>query len=271
MNLHAATYVGIIPALAGNTAAKGAPHTDPPDHPRSRGEYIKSYATVRDCYGSSPLSRGIRSPDPQRVRHQRIIPALAGNTSRILSIPRCRWDHPRSRGEYSLHWQTVQFGMGSSPLSRGIQRPPRQAPHPRRIIPALAGNTDPPRRGASSRPDHPRSRGEYAPRSQRSRTARGSSPLSRGIRGGGGDVGHLDRIIPALAGNTPFRPPPDGQGSDHPRSRGEYYQRARKGLTDYGSSPLSRGILQHLIRDPSARGIIPALAGNTPSRHCQHP
>ena len=30
-----------------------------------------------------------------------------------------------------------------------------------------------------------------------------------------------------------------------------------------GSSPLSRGILQHLIRPPSTRRIIPALAGNT--------
>ena len=72
------------------------------------------------------------------------------------------------------------------------------------------------------------------------------------------------RIIPALAGNTP-----DGSGSplsyrDHPRSRGEYATRGWQPVQFGGSSPLSRGIRPHCFLQGRGRGIIPALAGNTP-------
>ena len=50
---------GIIPALAGNTAAAGLYDVTRPDHPRSRGEYtyVTNIGVQND--GSSPLSRGI--------------------------------------------------------------------------------------------------------------------------------------------------------------------------------------------------------------------
>ena len=72
--------VGIIPALAGNTVLYsliGRLHTD---HPRSRGEYILRLSTIVVIRGSSPLSRGIRHHTAALSDHNRIIPALAGNT-----------------------------------------------------------------------------------------------------------------------------------------------------------------------------------------------
>ena len=94
-------------------------------------------------------------------------------------------------------------------------------------------------------------------------TARGSSPLSRGIPVGFGVGGGVVRIIPALAGNT--RAVRGGRAAswDHPRSRGEYPLRGTPRLNVRGSSPLSRGILPGMEHLRRRAGIIPALAGNT--------
>ena len=54
-----------------------------------------------------------------------------------------------------------------------------------------------------------------------------------------------------------------GGWRDHPRSRGEYLQNEQGVGFEDGSSPLSRGILRHVVSHPRARRIIPALAGNT--------
>ena len=51
----------IIPALAGNTAAKPSTASSSSDHPRSRGEYFCLIGRGGPGPGSSPLSRGIRS------------------------------------------------------------------------------------------------------------------------------------------------------------------------------------------------------------------
>ena len=91
----------------------------------------------------------------------------------------------------------------------------------------------------------------------------GSSPLSRGIHTAERLADSVGGIIPALAGNTPHTCQGRGEGGDHPRSRGEYQQRAMMGANTAGSSPLSRGILGQQLHDPQLLGIIPALAGNT--------
>ena len=70
----------IIPALAGNTPTAPQPFVEPPDHPRSRGEYASIGRYSNATRGSSPLSRGIRPPSRSPARRRRIIPALAGNT-----------------------------------------------------------------------------------------------------------------------------------------------------------------------------------------------
>ena len=93
--------LGIIPALAGNTALYILGGPARADHPRSRGEYAVSHLGRLVSGGSSPLSRGILGLRLLTTALTRIIPALAGNT-RLSGL--ASWespDHPRSRGEYN--------------------------------------------------------------------------------------------------------------------------------------------------------------------------
>ena len=258
----------IIPALAGNTACHGTVRTGREDHPRSRGEYGYLWRLIHDLEGSSPLSRGIRSQSGRRTAAIRIIPALAGNTTRgkwNTAKPR---DHPRSRGEYSHHPIVAYSACGSSPLSRGIRSFVLGCLAARRIIPALAGNTRtsaPVRHGDS---DHPRSRGEYTVPAVLAVINLGSSPLSRGIRSQSGRRTAAIRIIPALAGNTSRTDPVAASRTDHPRSRGEYSRLLQKRPLRNGSSPLSRGIQVCFCPSGQVMRIIPALAGNTFAGTC---
>ena len=200
-----------------------------------------------------------------------IIPALAGNTDPPIPPPSAPRDHPRSRGEYTPFDVVRGQKSGSSPLSRGIRRRVRCEEMREGIIPALAGNTSPPPRPSPIAEDHPRSRGEYFRRRMLATTLSGSSPLSRGIphswRGGPCP----GRIIPALAGNTCASTWSAADTTDHPRSRGEYSSSASAPKAARGSSPLSRGILCVRARRCARRGIIPALAGNTPSHDPRDP
>mgnify|MGYP001017436095 CR=1 FL=1 len=181
-----------------------------------------SRSAVRTSGGSSPLSRGIPAPRCRQCRPRRIIPALAGNTSRAAWMWGSKPDHPRSRGEYGGDPAVMYPRRGSSPLSRGIPSPPAAHRVHVRIIPALAGNTPIRLVAGGTLRDHPRSRGEYWSVSSRRRSSRGSSPLSRGIPPKGCGMSDLLRIIPALAGNTLLRPAGSSSSEDHPRSRGEY-------------------------------------------------
>ena len=131
----------IIPALAGNTRLRLLPLGPRRDHPRSRGEYAPLCWPSRTESGSSPLSRGILHPFHQGPYHDRIIPALAGNTGRPGLLFRGCPDHPRSRGEYDLEGGIAWQSPGSSPLSRGIRTPLLAVTDGIGIIPALAGNT----------------------------------------------------------------------------------------------------------------------------------
>ena len=72
-----------------------------------------------------------------------------------------------------------------------------------------------------------------------------------------------NRIIPALAGNTPASRCAAVPRRDHPRSRGEYPTWSNTEDMILGSSPLSRGIRMDRQSRRSFAGIIPALAGNT--------
>ena len=195
----------------------------------------------------------------------RIIPALAGNTGHDLPDGPAKSDHPRSRGEYLLAGELAPAGGGSSPLSRGILLHRQAALGQLGIIPALAGNTSSMLPPPSFRWDHPRSRGEYLPRTRGLWKCSGSSPLSRGIPDQ--SCAHISwaGIIPALAGNTSTGVRPGGHARDHPRSRGEYLGHCSSLVSQWGSSPLSRGIPSALRSIIRLVRIIPALAGNTNS------
>ena len=194
--------LGIIPALAGNTATRRRSSPETRDHPRSRGEYGTVVFTSGSGEGSSPLSRGIQHPDRLGLPGNGIIPALAGNTSDPEEPDWIAEDHPRSRGEYGHETAAADMAAGSSPLSRGIPGNHHRPARVGRIIPALAGNTPLTAMIAGHAPDHPRSRGEYCPLRREAEEATGSSPLSRGIREFAVPAVQAERIIPALAGNT---------------------------------------------------------------------
>ena len=172
-------------------------------------------------------------------------------------------DHPRSRGEYARPKRAPIGSLGSSPLSRGIRHGRQHRACGRRIIPALAGNTNSRLSWISTAADHPRSRGEYWPGTVGLLLGPGSSPLSRGIRDPKWVRDVWERIIPALAGNTFQRGNNRAPSKDHPRSRGEYPLPRADITAPEGSSPLSRGILSSAIYDRHPSRIIPALAGNT--------
>ena len=253
----------IIPALAGNTGVAESRSHHSPDHPRSRGEYpLRSAPVFRDA-GSSPLSRGIRAGSSPSHGMNRIIPALARNTRLRSPCRPCRRDHPRSRGEYLGARMNQCDSPGSSPLSRGIPPMRRTQLVHRRIIPALAGNTRSVLSSLDRCPDHPRSRGEYFTDTCWGGCGTGSSPLSRGIPGPIETHTLEHGIIPALAGNTEWHSTQSDACPDHPRSRGEYRYLPFATGSEYGSSPLSRGIRRHRGGIERCLRIIPALAGNT--------
>ena len=156
--------------------------------------------------------------------------------------------------------------MGSSPLARGLRDPTEIAAAPTGIIPARAGFTS--GRVTSSRnwQDHPRSRGVYLQAGSARITGEGSSPLARGLRRRRGGRAAADRIIPARAGFTRAPPSESGWGSDHPRSRGVYSQKARRAARAHGSSPLARGLRGDVVSWEGVAGIIPARAGFTSGR-----
>ena len=177
---------------------------------------------------------------------------------------------PLSRG-IPNRLQRLRRPMGIIPLSRGIPRRRWWFSSSRRIIPALAGNTQSIGRVGGLHGDHPRSRGEYLLPGNRTESSEGSSPLSRGIPAECLELGRGQGIIPALAGNTTARRCGMVSFRDHPRSRGEYRGLQPDHVPALGSSPLSRGILAGCAGRVGDDGIIPALAGNTPPHLAQPP
>ena len=114
-----------------------------PDHPRSRGVYMRGVSGHGVAIGSSPLARGLRQVEGPDGSRRRIIPARAGFTLQY-SFDYCGgWDHPRSRGVYVDIAGDTYSVAGSSPLARGLRSGELPGVSARRIIPARAGFTHP--------------------------------------------------------------------------------------------------------------------------------
>ena len=253
----------IIPARAGFTSH--APHRPDRggDHPRSRGVYLLMSGLLRGCRGSSPLARGLRCLLCRELSAERIIPARAGFTAGGGVEQPGRWDHPRSRGVYLDNEEGEVGFQGSSPLARGLLRAAYAAKAARRIIPARAGFT--PRSSASmvTVRDHPRSRGVYSGGGRTPTPAPGSSPLARGLPGAAASRVPAAGIIPARAGFTAEEDQGRRVTWDHPRSRGVYEHYPHADMSEYGSSPLARGLRPPGLTARLMGGIIPARAGFT--------
>ncbi len=94
----------------------------------------------------------------------------------------------------------------------------------------------------------------------------GSSPRVRGTRHDTIGAIHLDRFIPACAGNTSGTQRPHRSQTVHPRVCGEHCARMGIGSAISGSSPRVRGTHIVLVPRSSAVRFIPACAGNTRAR-----
>ena len=253
----------LIPAHAGKTAWPILRWLPSAAHPRSRGENEFSPPDWPFVSGSSPLTRGKRSPHSGGRRTRRLIPAHAGKT---LHHGKARWPrpaHPRSRGENPEVRPMMVRDLGSSPLTRGKRRPrvPRAGGHG--LIPAHAGKTRENRGEIGSAWAHPRSRGENALLAPGDGKDLGSSPLTRGKRQRQWPASRRPGLIPAHAGKTRSQqwtqcPPPA-----HPRSRGENEVAAVDTMPATGSSPLTRGKPGGTLGGAGGRRLIPAHAGKT--------
>ncbi len=252
----------IIPACAGNASTATQPANRTADHPRMRGERIRSTTGESVRVGSSPHARGTLANRASHVSSRRIIPACAGNARNHAMPPINGADHPRMRGERAGSTRSASRGAGSSPHARGT--PPRSGvrSRPARIIPACAGNAAPRRSGATVPPDHPRMRGERCARILPTSSYCGSSPHARGTRVSADSGAVTYRIIPACAGNADPNGGWRSGAPDHPRMRGERSHAVAHGVRHVGSSPHARGTLFAGWVAVDVRRIIPACAGN---------
>ena len=113
---------GLIPAHAGKTCRSVLGQPGLRAHPRSRGENDLLVICLIGYLGSSPLTRGKRSPEAPRRRPVRLIPAHAGKTADLDTPTAQHAAHPRSRGENRMSVAVTLSGLGSSPLTRGKPR-----------------------------------------------------------------------------------------------------------------------------------------------------
>ncbi|MDH6699558.1 hypothetical protein P3T26_004019 [Streptomyces sp. MAA16] len=171
------------PARAGPTGRLPATPWRCTEHPRSRGADSHRSATVGVPAGAPPLARGRQLVRERGGQGGRSTPARAGPTP-----PRagcwCRpAEHPRSRGADANASGSKRGWRGAPPLARG-RRLPRRGPGARAgSTPARAGPTVRRTRRASSRREHPRSRGADSGAGHAAPRGWGAPPLARGRRG----------------------------------------------------------------------------------------
>ena len=194
---------------------------------------------------SSPRTRGTRLLAARRAHAQRYSPAYAGNTAPHRGRAAARPVHPRIRGEHKNTRRSMPGSGGSSPHTRGTRFPTLSATRLERFIPAYAGNTSWPRPTSTSRPVHPRIRGEHGQR-------RGQACKQR-------------RFIPAYAGNTVCCRTATAPTTVHPRIRGEHRPAGQAFALVGGSSPHTRGTRRRSWPASATARFIPAYAGNTTS------
>ena len=152
---------------------------------------------------------------------------------------------------------------GSSPLTRGKQRPVRRRRNRKGLIPAHAGKTTQCSAQTRCAPAHPRSRGENDLARKTRADASGSSPLTRGKPGNLQLILPPQGLIPAHAGKTVTFPWMLSWWRAHPRSRGENTKVNVSHSHISGSSPLTRGKHTEAGFNVALVGLIPAHAGKT--------
>ena len=135
-----------------------------------------------------------------------------------------------------------------------------------RFIPAYAGNALSCPGRVRRAPVHPRIRGERMTTARRRWAMPGSSPHTRGTRGGCHQSRLGKRFIPAYAGNARKRSARSRGRAVHPRIRGERPQLMTQWPPLCGSSPHTRGTRRCGLCRVRVVRFIPAYAGNAACR-----
>ena len=174
--------------------------------------------------------------------------------------------HPRIRGERFVAVTGCVAILGSSPHTRGTHGRGQRPRDDRRFIPAYAGNAAVSIAVRSGRPVHPRIRGERMTTARRRWAMPGSSPHTRGTRGGCHQSRLGKRFIPAYAGNARKRSARSRGRAVHPRIRGERPQLMTQWPPLCGSSPHTRGTRRCGLCRVRVVRFIPAYAGNASDR-----
>ena len=110
---------GITPACAGKRLTPRELYSANGDHPRVRGEKVKSKAGQTFRRGSPPRARGKVADVIQPAVGAGITPACAGKRYSLRPHSNSQWDHPRVRGEKYSNPGDLVFDPGSPPRARG--------------------------------------------------------------------------------------------------------------------------------------------------------
>ena len=114
-----ALLLRFIPALAGNSDALLPSSPLLPVHPRACGEQAPRNIMSTGSLGSSPRLRGTAAQETALRPVSRFIPALAGNSLKLVVIPMPPPVHPRACGEQLKKHPPQDGDHGSSPRLRG--------------------------------------------------------------------------------------------------------------------------------------------------------
>ena len=169
-------------------------------------------------------------------------------------------------GEQPLSLSRLIKQTGSSPRVRGTDTGSLRPCLHRGIIPACAGNRETRPQWLSRNRDHPRVCGEQAQDAEINTSAPGSSPRVRGTVSGRRMLFANVGIIPACAGNSQQWAQTRRDQRDHPRVCGEQGKMSGSMNIRMGSSPRVRGTDLLTIITSVRLGIIPACAGNRPTK-----
>ena len=211
----------ITPAYAGKRHSVFGYGRNTRDHPRVCGEKCEPKHDLFNEQGSPPRMRGKGISVVGMIQLIGITPAYAGKSFTFPMAFADAKDHPRVCGEKSAKLVFPQKTAGSPPRMRGKASGQHGADFAAGITPAYAGKSWLPESQSQPSRDHPRVCGEKAQLPQWSLNRLGSPPRMRGKACCWPSLPRRDRITPAYAGKSLFRPRRRPAAWDHPRVCGE--------------------------------------------------
>ncbi len=134
-------HLRITPAYAGNTFQNLYRHMLTRDHPRVCGKHDPEDEEETHALGSPPRMRETQFMRKENIKHLRITPAYAGNTSTWSTFKAAYTDHPRVCGKHFAVASEALSTKGSPPRMRETLPFCSSPSQLNRITPAYAGNT----------------------------------------------------------------------------------------------------------------------------------